>query len=138
MTATRVFATPLDAVDAVEVVSSSEVRATKRIVVDDPYLEGHYPDFTVYPGVFIIESVRHAVMALVARTQPDVGAVELTGVRSVRFAAPLLPGDTLLLTCRCEADGVTLSVKAIARDESNVKVAQLALDFRLDPVGVHA
>ena len=46
-------ATPVDAVDAVTHLADDEVAGVKHIRADDPYLEGHYPGLTTYPGVCI-------------------------------------------------------------------------------------
>jgi 3-hydroxyacyl-[acyl-carrier-protein] dehydratase len=90
--ATRTFAAPLSAVDKLEIDDDGTVTAIKDIVAHDPYLAGHYPHFTIYPGVFSIETVYQAARAALSR---DGGTAELAGIISVHFKAPLLPGDRL-------------------------------------------
>jgi 3-hydroxyacyl-[acyl-carrier-protein] dehydratase len=124
-------AAPLVAVDRHTVVSPSEITAVKDIRADDPYLEGHYPDFTIYPGVFIIESVVQTVRLLAEETLDAPEEIELAGVPSVRFVTPLLPGDTLHIRCLCTAgeDG-TFRVKAECTTGAGAKAAQMKLEFR--------
>ncbi|MFE9657502.1 3-hydroxyacyl-ACP dehydratase FabZ family protein [Micromonospora sp. NPDC006431] len=99
----RSFAAPLDAVDQMEQ-NADGITATKRIVATDPYLVGHYPGFPIYPGVFTVETVHQAARrAVEASRGPDV-RVELAAVRSVRFKAPLLPGDVLTVSCQLRDD----------------------------------
>src|SRR5829696_3828374 len=100
-------ATPLTAIDELEVRSATEAVATKRILATDPYLGGHYPELPIYPGVFVIESVRQATDALVRKSRGEAWTAKLASVASVRLLAPLLPGDTLQLhiTCTDVGDG---------------------------------
>ncbi|MEV7085120.1 hypothetical protein AB0O07_04335 [Streptomyces sp. NPDC093085] len=104
----RRFAAPLTAVDTDTTVTGeaggigsggTRVEAVKRIVADDPYLVGHYPELTIYPGVFTIESVHQTVRNWAARQHGESTAVELAAIASVSFAAPLYPGDTMTIGC---------------------------------------
>lgn len=127
----KLRAAPLAAVDDYQVAASGEINAYKVIRADDPYLEGHYPDFTIYPGVFIIESVVQTVRLLAQETLEDADDLELAEVCSVRFTNPMLPGDTLRIRCECKpgADGM-LQVKAECRTGGDAKAAQMKLVFR--------
>ena len=96
------MAVPLSAVDDVSVAVDGRLTATKAITARDPYLSGHYPGRPIYPGVFVLESVLQATRRLLG----DPGLV-LAEVESVRFQAPLLPGDTLhlVLSFTTDSDG---------------------------------
>jgi 3-hydroxyacyl-[acyl-carrier-protein] dehydratase len=132
-------AAPLIAVDAYELLSPAEISSTKLIRADDPYLEGHYPDFTIYPGVFVIESVTQTVRIFAEQTLGTPLVLELAAVTSVRFSRPMLPGDVLRVHCSCTlaqpADGTDagdlLTVKAECRNGAGEKAAQMKLAFRL-------
>jgi 3-hydroxyacyl-[acyl-carrier-protein] dehydratase len=131
----RQFCAPLTAVDTVNTESESEVSATKTIRADDPYLAGHYPHFTIYPGIFIMESVGQAVRAHVARHRGAAYGTELVEVSRVRFTAPLVPGNTLELNARMtpgEQGSDLLQVKAEARREDGARCASMTLTFRLE------
>jgi 3-hydroxyacyl-[acyl-carrier-protein] dehydratase len=128
----KLRAAPLVAVDEYEIVSPEEITSTKAVRADDPYLEGHYPDFTIYPGVFIIESVTQTVQILVEQTLETPLDIELAAIKSVRFTAPMLPGDTLHVHCRCAYTGDDLlTVKADCRTAGGERAAQMKLEFRL-------
>jgi 3-hydroxyacyl-[acyl-carrier-protein] dehydratase len=107
----RSYAAPLSAVDKLEIGADDTVTAIKDIVADDPYLAGHYPHFTIYPGVFSIESVHQAAREALER---DGATAELAGIVSVHFKAPLLPGDRLTteLTFKPTEDPSIVRVKA--------------------------
>ncbi|WP_457030405.1 3-hydroxyacyl-ACP dehydratase FabZ family protein [Kitasatospora sp. P5_F3] len=125
-------AAPLVAVDQVTIVDEHTVTGTKVIKADDPYLEGHYPHFTIYPGIFIIESVHQVIDHFVRSTRGKSVLAELAEVRTVRFTAPLTPGDTLSLSCalKTEEDG-ELVVKAVGLNQRGEKAAQMTLGYRL-------
>ncbi|MFF1903608.1 3-hydroxyacyl-ACP dehydratase FabZ family protein [Kitasatospora sp. NPDC058218] len=148
---TKDRAVPLVAVDSYEVVSPEVITATKAIRADDPYLEGHYPDFAIYPGVFVVESVTQTVRILAERTFRTPFELELAAITSVRFSRPMLPGDTLHVRCECTLtrpsaepaavgdgpaapapvrDGL-LTVRAECRNGAGEKAARLTLEFRL-------
>lgn len=93
----RAAAAPLPATDWVEVESGPRgglsARAGKKVDPGDDYLVGHFPELTIYPGVFTLETVRQAVIAAAG---PCAGRLpELYRLHSVRFLAPLLAGDAL-------------------------------------------
>jgi 3-hydroxyacyl-[acyl-carrier-protein] dehydratase len=127
------FAAPLRATDEVLVgpyAGGLRVRARKRVDPADPYLPGHFPLLTVYPGVFMVESVRQAVA--VALTGPGGEPPEIAELRSLRFLAPAFAGDELTI----EADiaetgaGAPYDVRARCRRGDGATVATLAIAFR--------
>lgn len=138
----RRFAAPLTAVDTVDITDTpagSRVEAVKRIVADDPYLAGHYPDFTIYPGVFSLESVHQAIRHWATRRHGPGTVAELTAVTSISFAAPLLPGDTLRIGCDLtERDGTPRTVRAKVRCHraDGALSARMTLELRIDGTGL--
>ncbi|MEI2731846.1 MAG: hypothetical protein V9G08_07580 [Dermatophilaceae bacterium] len=110
-------AAPLVACDEVAWVDEGTAVATKHIVPTDPYLQGHYPDFTIYPGVFTIETVFQGATALLPQSPP----LEIRSIESVRFQAPLLPGDTSTATLRMRpaAGGATRIVATCERADGS-------------------
>jgi 3-hydroxyacyl-[acyl-carrier-protein] dehydratase len=102
----RLRAAPIDAVDEVALDGDADAHATKLVRLEDPYLNGHYPGFPIYPGVFVVESVTQTHRrACQARGDADPGTV--IAVSSLRLTAPLFPGDVLHVhtTAEPEVDG---------------------------------
>lgn len=125
-------AAPIKPVDVVTVVSESEVTAVKQVRADDPYLEGHYPDMTVYPGVFLIESAYEAVLHLVRTTRGPQADAELTALDSVRFTTALRPGDELRVRCECRPGDEPGTLAVIAHcTTGEAKAALLKMRYRL-------
>jgi 3-hydroxymyristoyl/3-hydroxydecanoyl-(acyl carrier protein) dehydratase len=102
-------AAPLEAVDDEVSADGSTVAAGKEVRADDPYLAGHYPEFTVYPGVFTVESAVQAVERYLAGRGGDDLAMRLTELPRVRFRRPVLPGATLRISATCATDGSTVT-----------------------------
>jgi 3-hydroxyacyl-[acyl-carrier-protein] dehydratase len=105
--------------------------ATVRISPAEPVFAGHYPDFPIFPGVCLLECVRHAVQLAAPRFPAD---DRLFSVVSARFLTPVFPGDTvdieLVLT---ETDGA-LHCRATASTQRGV-AAQVRLRCPATPAG---
>jgi 3-hydroxyacyl-[acyl-carrier-protein] dehydratase len=130
------FGAPLVAVDEVTVASTEgglRLWATKRIHADNPYLAAHFPSITVFPGVFIIEAVRQAVLLAIHGTEAAEPEIRL--VRSARFLAPLFEGDTMSLetTVARGDDGTSLHVDAQCWRSDGVTAARIRLE--MGPLG---
>lgn len=97
---------PLDAFLEVEVEECDDggfvVRAVQAVDPDEPYMRGHFPGFAIYPGVFLIETVAQATAVALDRGSGT--PLRVTGVRSMRFLAPLLAGDRVLVEARVRHD----------------------------------
>ena len=107
-----------------------EVRATKRVSIDDPYMLGHFPGLPIYPGVFILEALRHAVASVAGSRGrwPDVRCV-----RSARFLAALVPGDllTIAFTVPHTAPRAAFDIDAHCTREDGKCVARLKVRFEI-------
>lgn len=91
-------AMPLLAVDRVLRLDEAGVTTRKAVAGNEPFFPGHYPDYFIYPGVFIIEAVQQAAQIYARRY---VGQVRLAEVRSARFLSALLPGAVFDCECKC-------------------------------------
>lgn len=130
----RRFAAPLTAVDRVGTCTATRVEAVKEIVADDPYLVGHYPDFTIYPGVFTLESVHQAVRLWAREHRGGHATADLVRIDSLSFAAPLLPGDTVHVGCDVTEDGDDphlVRVRARCTRKDGTLAARATLGLRL-------
>lgn len=124
-------AVPHPPLDSATVLSATEVTGRKVVRADDAYLEGHYPDMTVYPGVFLVEAVHEAVAHLVRETHGEGVVPEPAVLESVRFTTALRPGDVLEVHCTClPGEDGTLAVKARCTSGS-AKAATMKIQFRL-------
>ncbi len=76
----------------------TSIVAVKNISASDPILQGHFPEFPVYPGVLIVEGLAQAAAVLGYYSfETDVREVLLTEVNNCRFRMKVVPGDQLVL-----------------------------------------
>ena len=96
---------------------------------------GHFPDFPIFPGIFIIEAVHQAVIHYAVSY---CGQVKIIEIRSVRFLSPVVPGDLLECDCRCAvmSENEQLQVKATCYCGER-KVASVNLIYRLEKANDH-
>ena len=125
----RHYAAPLAALDCVIRMDENGITTRKAIAGNESCFPGHYPDRPIYPGVFIVEAVRQAVLHQASVYH---GRARMVEVRSTRFRLPLEPGDVLEAECRCAPpDGQGFDVKALCRSAKG-EVADLKLRFCLE------
>lgn len=125
-------ASPLRGVETDKVERRGEttfVRVHTAVDPADPYLLGHFPGLTIFPGVFVLELLHHAVVAAVAAQDPA-AAVRLTCLRSVRFVAPVGAFDRVTLEAELTpAGGGTLEARAISRRGDGVVTSRITATF---------
>lgn len=70
----------------------------KNVTFNEPFFQGHFPDFPVMPGVLIIEGLAQTAGALCVHSlgetyKPHI--VYFMGIDRAKFRRPVRPGDTL-------------------------------------------
>lgn len=72
--------------------------AIKNVTVNEPFFQGHFPDFPVMPGVLIIEAMAQAAgtLAIVSHGgRQDDEIYFFVGIDKARFKRQVVPGDQL-------------------------------------------
>jgi 3-hydroxyacyl-[acyl-carrier-protein] dehydratase len=75
----------------------------KHVTINEPFFQGHFPEYPIMPGVLIVEALAQTgcVAALsVPEYKNKLGI--FAGIDGVRFRRPVVPGDTLRLEARLE------------------------------------
>jgi 3-hydroxyacyl-[acyl-carrier-protein] dehydratase len=87
--------------DGVLYVDEDRAVGFKDVTDQEFWVRGHFPERPIMPGVLICESAAQ-LSAYFASTKRllDSGVVGLGGLESVRFRAPVVPGDKLILMLR--------------------------------------
>lgn len=90
---------PILLVDRVlELEPSKRIKALKNVSVNEPYFQGHFPEFPVMPGVLILESLAQASALLAFSEEQKPNTVYyFAGIDNARFKKPVTPGDQLIL-----------------------------------------
>lgn len=82
-------------------VPGETLEAYKNVTVNEPFFQGHFPGLPVMPGVLICEALAQAGGLLVMLSEPEQQEGDkvflFTGIDKVRFRAPVVPGDQLVL-----------------------------------------
>ena len=70
----------------------------KNVTQNEPFFQGHFPDYPVMPGVLIIEAMAQvgAVGVMVGGDHSDKLAL-FAGIDGVRFRRQVVPGDVLTM-----------------------------------------
>ena len=85
----------------IEVDPGKTLTAIKNISINEPFFEGHFPHYPVFPGVLMLECIAQA-SAILASLMIDTTAngknvYLFAGVDKARFKRPVEPGDQLFI-----------------------------------------
>ena len=92
---------PLLLVDRIEEMDENHVIGTKNVSANEPYFQGHFPDFPVMPGVLIIEAMAQVGAVWLLSSEPGTAAQLMsklglfTSIEKAKFRRPVFPGDQL-------------------------------------------
>ena len=88
---------PMLLVDQIVEMEAERIVGIKSVTHNEPFFQGHFPDFPVMPGVLIVEAMAQTAGVLVLKNMPDRDRklVLLVAVESARFRKPVMPGDQL-------------------------------------------
>ncbi len=77
----------------------SKIVGIKCVTMNEPFFQGHFPEYPVMPGVLIIEAMAQVACILGLRILKREGnaSVLFTGIDAVKFRKPVRPGDCLRL-----------------------------------------
>lgn len=70
----------------------------KNVTINEPFFQGHFPQFPVMPGVLIIEGLAQTAGALCVHSLGAGYKAELVyfmGIEKAKFRKPVVPGDQL-------------------------------------------
>ncbi|MFW6074194.1 MAG: 3-hydroxyacyl-ACP dehydratase FabZ [Chloroflexota bacterium] len=70
----------------------------KNVTANEPFFQGHFPDYPVMPGVLIIEALAQVGAIAALGLEENAGKIALfAGINKVRFRRQVRPGDQLRL-----------------------------------------
>jgi 3-hydroxyacyl-[acyl-carrier-protein] dehydratase len=83
----------------IECDDDSNIVGIKCVTMNEPFFQGHFPDFPVMPGVLIVEAMAQVACILAMRVLKKEGSASVffTGIDGVKFRKPVVPGDVLRL-----------------------------------------
>lgn len=97
---------PFLMIDRVLEFADGQITCIKNVTINEPFFQGHYPEFPVMPGVMILEALAQAsgIMAYKTMLQTQSGEANkkilFAGIEEVRFKRVVVPGDQLILKAK--------------------------------------
>lgn len=90
---------PFLLVDRIIHLESSRIVGIKNVSGTDPFLEGHFPDEPILPGVILLEAMSQVGGILVAQMDRFVNSARalLVAVDKVKFRKSVVPGDQVVI-----------------------------------------
>lgn len=83
----------------VEIVRMKRIVAIKNVTMNEPFFQGHFPNFPILPGVLVVEAMAQAGATLLLTEIPDRESklTVFTGIERAKFRRQVFPGDQLRL-----------------------------------------
>lgn len=107
----------------VEMEPGQKIVAIKNVTTNEPFFQGHFPEYPVMPGVLIVEALAQAAGICTASAQAEKDKLGLfAGIEAMRFKKPVFPGDTLKLEAEILSSKLGV-IKAKVRATVEDKVA---------------
>jgi beta-hydroxyacyl-[acyl carrier protein] dehydratase FabZ len=90
---------PFLLVDRAEEYRASEsIVGIKCVTINEPFFQGHFPEYAVMPGVLIVEAMAQTGAVLMSKSlnvDPAGKTILFASVDNCRFRQPVRPGDVL-------------------------------------------
>jgi len=112
----------------IEIEPGKRAVGIKNVTANEPFFQGHFPEYPIMPGVLIVEALAQtagiAVNAEAAGTDGSAGEAKLgvfASIDEMKFKKQVLPGDTLRLEAEILSSklGVVMAkVKATVDDKT--------------------
>lgn len=70
----------------------------KNVTINEPFFQGHFPQYPIMPGVLLVEGMAQTAGALCMSSQGDNYEPQLVffmAIDRARFRKPVRPGDTI-------------------------------------------
>lgn len=106
-----------------DLVPKKKIVAIKNVTVNEPYFNGHFPNYPIMPGVLQIEALAQAGGLLALKSLDDgqkPQAVYFMSIDGAKFRRPVVPGDQLRLEVellRFKGKIVRMGAKAFVGEE---------------------
>ena len=81
-----------------DIVKLESATGWKAVSINEPYFQGHFPDYAVMPGVLIVEAMAQTAGAVVMHglgIEREKSMVYFMTIEKARFRKPVHPGNML-------------------------------------------
>ena len=123
----------IDKIDTLE--PGKRIVATKSLSLAEEYLQDHFPNFPVMPGVLMLEALTQASAWLIRASEDFASSiVVLKEARNVKYARFVQPGQTLNIVSEIvkeEGNLVTLNAAGTVDGQTNLKAKLILCRYNL-------
>ncbi len=87
----------------IDVKKGKEITAQKNVSNNEPFFQGHFPGYPVFPGVLLLEAMAQATAILdVESNNRDMSKhlYYFVGIDNARFKKQVVPGDIVLINAK--------------------------------------
>lgn len=123
----------IDKIDTIE--PGKRITATKALSLAEEYLQDHFPNFPVMPGVLMLEALTQTSAWLIRYSENFAHSiVVLKEARNVKYARFVQPGQTLNIVSEIvqeEGNLVTLKAEGTVEGQTNLKAKLILCRYNL-------
>lgn len=123
----------IDKIDTLE--PGKRISATKALSLAEEYLQDHFPNFPVMPGVLMLEALTQTSAWLIRVSENFAHSiVVLKEARNVKYARFVQPGQTLNIVSEIVQEDenlVTLKAEGIVEGQTNLKAKLFLCRYNL-------
>jgi beta-hydroxyacyl-ACP dehydratase FabZ len=90
---------PMLMVDRVTALTENTASGIKNVTANEPFFQGHFPEYPVMPGVLIAEALAQmgAVLVMSQLPNPQDKLILFASIDQCKFRRQVIPGDQLKL-----------------------------------------
>ena len=109
-------------------------RGIKCVTANEPFFQGHFPNYKVMPGVLIIEALAQVGAVAILSVPENKGKLALFGgIKNARFKQQVRPGDVLELECELTAQRGPVGFGTATAKVNGKTACKAELTFALTP-----
>ncbi len=79
-----------------ELEPKSKAVGLKNVTINEPFFQGHFPDYPIMPGVLVIEAMAQVSGILAFQSGAEGNSVYFMSIEKAKFRKPVVPGDQLI------------------------------------------
>jgi 3-hydroxyacyl-[acyl-carrier-protein] dehydratase len=87
----------------INIEKNKSITAQKNVSYNEPFFQGHFPDYPVFPGVLLLESMAQATAILDVESNTRDMSKHLyyfVGIDKARFKKQVVPGDIIIINAK--------------------------------------